>query len=311
MNNQIDFETHDIHPLMDTNHYWKEKPTEEEQPISIDYEMSNEAIFKKFPFISTILRDGFFWDKEKGTRDYVLFYDDMFFSHIQMTIPESVKNFVRLVVKGESFVAERYFKFKENTTVTELNVVEGLSLSSCVYECDKQIDLFIFEKEKNAKTKQDTIIVLNNEGSCANVTMAIKTQPEQKRDDYIEFQHYAKDTHSDVQYLSLNKGHVVSQANSLLDVNSQQSESYQDLKHILLNEKARSFSKPNLMIQNPNVMAKHGNNIGSIENNSLEYLQMRGIDKVRGQQIIQKSLMDNFIERHPYHQDIKEIFHDF
>lgn len=300
----------DINALMEVNHYWKERFPEAEGDVSPNYNLSNDELFKKFPFISTILRDGIFWDKTSGIRDYVLFYDDMFFSNVEILMPKGVKNFIRLVVKGENFEATRSFKFPDDIIITELNVAEDFSYSTSYYQCDKHMELFIFEKERNSRTKQNTIILLDKEGSCVDVTMAIKTQEGQKRDDYIEFQHYASDTASDVQYLSLNNGHVTSQANSLLSKVAKQSQSFQNLKHVLLSEKARSFSKPNLMIKNPDVMAKHGNNIGSLEDASLEYLQMRGIEKQQGQKIIQKSMMDNFIDKHPNHQNIKEIFYD-
>lgn len=298
--------------LMNPDHYWKERAIEQEYVINPKFDLTNSEILAKFPFITTIVRDCVFGKIPEDTlEEYVLYIDDGYVQDERAMFNSNVKNFIRLVVKGSPEKLQRTFHFRSDVTVTEINACEQMNYSTCSYECDGKLDLFIFEKERNSTTKQNTIIVLNKPDTQAFVTMAIKTQPGQKRDDYIEFQHTCHHTYSEVNYLALNDGIAISQANSLLDKVSRQSESYQNLKHILLSETAKSYAKPNLMIQNPDVMAKHGTNIGALDDNNLSYLQMRGIDKETGQLIIQRSLMEGVIEKHPHSQHIKDIYYDF
>lgn len=299
-----------IKALLNENHYWKEKLVENFEHK--EHFLSQEEIFKKFPFIDSILIDGIFYDFDESKQPtYVLYLDNLSQESLHIEFPSSVNNFIRLVTGTTSKKAYRHFNFHNDVNATEINTCSAINYSTCVYESSKNLSIFIFEKERDSATKQNTIVLMNKPDTNAFVTMAIQTQENQKRDDYIEFQHTSNRTYSEVNYLSLNKGQSVSQANSLLDVNSKQSASYQTLKHVLLNENAKSFSKPNLMIQNPDVMAKHGNNIGAINESNLEYLQMRGIDKETAKHIIQKSMIESFIEKHPNAQHIKDIFYDF
>lgn len=307
-------ELSNIVPLMNLDHYWKETFLDEQnQDVINPYDLSNQELFQKFPFLTHIYRDGVKWDNPSNKQDdeYILYYDDFFFEESEIFFTKKVKNFIRLVVQGNNFKRKNIFKFEGDVVVTELNNSENLNYSTTIYQCDGTLSLFIFEKERKSTTKQNTIVSLNKEGQKAFVNIVVQAQEGQKRDDYIEFQHTCKQTYSEVNYLCLNNGVVTSQANSLLDVASRQSESYQNLKHILLSEKAKSYAKPNLMIQNPDVMAKHGTNIGALNENSLEYLQMRGIDKETGKLIIQKSLIEGAIDKHPQAQHIKELYYDF
>lgn len=305
-------ETQTVNPLLNADYYWKEKQLDSVQTLSEEYNLSDEDIFKKFPFINSILRDGLFYDLSADKEPtYVLFIDDLSKETIELTFPSSVKDFIRIVVNTGSNRAYRHLKFSNDVNVTEINACSHVNYSTCIYESLKDLSIFIFEKERESFTKQNTIVLMNKPNTNAFVKIAIQTQEGQKRDDYIEFQHTSANTHSEVSYLSLNKGQVTSQANSLLDVNSRQSASFQNLKHVLLNEKAKSFSKPNLMIQNPDVMAQHGNNIGALNESNLEYLQMRGIDKDTARHIIQKNMIESFINQHPNAQHIKDIYYDF
>ena len=307
-------ELSNITPLMNADHYWKETPlSKHTQEVNNQYNLKNQEMFQKFPFLTHIYRDGIKWDNPNNKQDdeYILFYDDFSFQETEILFTKKVKNFIRLVVHSDNFKNKNIFKFEGDVVVTEINACEEVNYSTTIYHCDGTLSLFIFEKERESTTKQNTIVVLNKEGQKAFVNIVIQAQEGQKRDDYIEFQHSCKNTYSEVNYLCLNNGIVTSQANSLLDVASRQSESYQNLKHILLSEKAKSYAKPNLMIQNPDVMAKHGTNIGSLNENSLEYLQMRGIDKETGKLIIQKSLIEGAIDKHPQLKHIKELYYDF
>ncbi len=87
-------------------------------------------------------------------------------------------------------------------------------------------------------------------------------QKGQLQDDSINVIHSAN-SNSKIIYQSLNKGKVVSQVNSLVSKESIGCSTEQNLKHINLEKTAITNSKPNLMIYNNDIIASHGNSIGS------------------------------------------------
>lgn len=309
--------TKEITFLMDPDRFWKEREIETtlKEPI---FQMSNSEIFQKHHLITSIYRLGETKDhpgnphlgQKDNMPENILFIDDLNIEMADISFDGNIHHFIRLVVNSGAKAATRKFSFSKSVVITELNCSPNKSYSTCQYHCKEEAKIFIFEKNRDSITKQNTLVCLDTPHSKVDVQIAVETQPGQKRDDFIEFHHSSPETYSNVKYLSLNGGIATSQANSLLDKNSKQCESYQNLKHILLNEKAKSYAKPNLMILNPDVMAQHGNNFGAINDDDISYLLLRGISPERGKEIIQKSLMDGAIELHPEATFIKEFFYE-
>ena len=82
-------------------------------------------------------------------------------------------------------------------------------------------------------------------------------------------------------YKSLLGGEAVSEFNSMVmvDENATQSESQQLNRNIVLNEKARAFSRPQLKINTDDVKCNHGATVGQMSPIELAYLRSRGLDQ--------------------------------
>lgn len=65
----------------------------------------------------------------------------------------------------------------------------------------------------------------------------------------------------------------------------------QDLKNILLSEDAKIFSKPELEVSTDEVVAAHGSTIGALDEQSLFYLQSRGITLAQARDIMIESFI--------------------
>lgn len=128
-----------------------------------------------------------------------------------------------------------------------------------------------------------------------NLNSLINTQFNQTFDLSVEVLHQSL-TQSNIDFIGLNEGKLVSQINSIVPKNTHNCELHQHIKHILLNEKALSYSKPSLMISTPCV-ASHGNSIGSIPDDWMFFLNARGINSEKANEIIKNSLKLEFLNK--------------
>lgn len=126
-----------------------------------------------------------------------------------------------------------------------------------------------------------------------NLNSLINTQFNQTFDLSVEVLHKTS-TQSIIDFIGLNEGKLVSQINSIVPKNVHNCELHQHIKHILLNEKALSYSKPSLMISTP-CIASHGNSIGSIPDDWMFFLNSRGINSEHANTIIKNSLKNEFL----------------
>ncbi len=109
--------------------------------------------------------------------------------------------------------------------------------------------------------------------------------------DIVKVNHHFKCNQSDVTHRSIAKdqSQIFNNAKALVAVGADQSEIAQDLKNILLSEDAKIFSKPELEVYADEVVAAHGSTIGALDEQSLFYLQSRGIDIEQARDIMIES----------------------
>lgn len=109
--------------------------------------------------------------------------------------------------------------------------------------------------------------------------------------DLVEVNHYNKQNRSEVTHRSIanDQSQIFNNAKALVAPGADQSEIEQDLKNILLSENAKIFSKPELEVYADEVVAAHGSTIGALDEQSLFYLQSRGIDIEQAREIMIES----------------------
>lgn len=208
--------------------------------------------------------------------------------------------------KGHSIV-NIHSKNNLNLYYFSQNFTEQLSHQEISIENQGNINLFLLEREQEAKTKVDIQCNLF-QNSILNYNLLSKTQSKQLRDDTIEVIHKESNSKSYINYFSLNNGKSVSQVNTVIQEESLNCETHQNIKHILMSEKAQSFSRPNLMIYNPEVIATHGNNMGTFPKDNLIYLQQKGFTEEKAIEIIINSIILNYCNKTPYFEQFKKYF---
>jgi SUF system FeS cluster assembly, SufBD len=217
------------------------------------------------------------------------------------------ESLVRKTIKGIT-----HLKFKANAVYTNIiqNDSGGIFHQYLAFKNFKNTSCYFLQKDTDAKNKVNQKHYLSEEKAESNIFVLNKVQTKQLRDDFVEFEHSHSHTKSDIKYFSINGGKAVSQINSFIPKDVVECETHQHIKHILINDKAQSYSKPNLMIKNPNVIASHGNSIGSYNDDELFYLMQRGIDLDKAKKIVQDGIINQALESHPDYELVKGYFNE-
>lgn len=168
-------------------------------------------------------------------------------------------------------------------------------------------DFYKFEKPQISKNKVDIQINLQNHNHL-QLFFVGQLKEQQLHDNTIEVIHNGNYSTSLIEYLSLNGGKSVSQINSIIKEKTLGNNTQQKIKHILLNESAQSYSKPNLMIYTPDVIAAHGNSIGSFNTEDLFYLQQRGLEQEKAKSLITDSYLVSYFDKTHYTKQLHSLF---
>lgn len=158
-----------------------------------------------------------------------------------------------------------------------------------------QLNLYLTATKNNTFIKNNLLLNLF-ENSKVDTQVFINTVSQQLFDLTAEIVHKKSHTVSDISFMGLNEGKLVSQINSIIEPEIKECELHQHIKHILFNNEAMSYSKPSLMISTP-CIASHGNSIGSIPEDWLFYLQTKGVSPEQCLNIIKQSLTKSFIDK--------------
>lgn len=186
--------------------------------------------------------------------------------------------------------------------------------SNFVFNLSVPSNISFFQSEQKDTVLKNNVIVntlqntFTTEETKINVNYFHCISEKQLRDDSFEVNHLSKNFHSEINYFVLNKGTATSQINTYIAPFSSQSKSHQHLKHILLSDSAISFSKPNLMIENPDVESSHGNTMGGFNRDNLIYLQQRGLNEEKAKFILAQSAIDKASETPYFSEIIKNYF---
>lgn len=82
-----------------------------------------------------------------------------------------------------------------------------------------------------------------------------------------------------------------------VDKIAQKTDSYQLSKHLLIGDKAKAFTKPNLEVFADDVVASHGATISALNEEELFYLTSRGIAKEQAAILLKQGFLSFFLDR--------------
>jgi len=113
----------------------------------------------------------------------------------------------------------------------------------------------------------------------------------------VHCSHLAENTNSRQHYQGAceEKARASFEGQIYVDKVAQKTDSYQLSKHLLIGEKARGFSKPNLEVFADDVKASHGATISRLSEEELFYLQSRGISEKAAGSLLKQGFLSFFI----------------
>lgn len=167
-----------------------------------------------------------------------------------------------------NFISFNQFELASNTQVKSVNQHHGGALQHHMH--------LVNFNDVAAEFTMGTINKTNNNSNIA---------------DLVNVNHNFRDNQSDVTHRSIadDTSQIFTNAKAYVAVGADQSEIEQDLKNILLSPDAKIFSKPELEVYADEVVAAHGSTIGALDEQSLFYLQSRGISIKQAREIMIES----------------------
>jgi len=118
-------------------------------------------------------------------------------------------------------------------------------------------------------------------------------------DNYIQINHNSPYTVSNLNYkiIANQNSKSILFAKSIINENSFSSEAYQKNNNLILSDKARVHSNPQLEIYNDDVKCSHGSATGQIDDDAIYYMMTRGIDRQTAKKLILNSFINEIINQ--------------
>jgi Fe-S cluster assembly protein SufD len=276
--------------LIDKNHYFKrfKKPVENTFPHNDILQKSREEYISSLNLPFLFLNQSSELQIDNDVAFILLENADLFIEgHFKTLVIEDIStqnNKIDITSHSDSKI------IFINNPQTNLSIEKEISINNF-----NHLNLHLTAIKKNTFIKNNLLLNLFDY-SKVDTQIFINTLAQQLFDLTTEIVHKKSNTFSDINFIGLNEGKLVSQINSIIEANSKDCELHQHIKHILFNDDAMSYSKPSLMISTPCV-ASHGNSIGSIPEDWLFYLQTKGISPAQCLNIIKQSLTKTFIDK--------------
>lgn len=187
----------------------------------------------------------------------------------QITVKDSSHSFVEFTSKS--------------AMISTIVIEEGVDFKLDFYAHENTVVLLRCKIQKGASC------IINGYYSCSDMRNWI----------YIELLHEGEESQSDLNVLGYvsNKAHCVNDGLVQIGRGAKNSKGYQSMNNIILSNDAKIFSEPQLEIFNPNVECSHGCAIAPISEETLYYLQSRGITHEEGVRLLEDSMYVSFLER--------------
>ncbi len=181
-----------------------------------------------------------------------------------------------------NFFLEAYIEPNASLGFSRVQKSMNKSIKTSSFNChikkDAKLNLKLFNRERS---KEDIRIFLKEENACANVSGIIISSSKDESDVFCKIVHEASYTKSDQKWrlLSSEKGKTSINGKIRVNKGAKKSNASFSSKSLILNDRASSFSKPELEILEDDVKCKHGAAFGAIDKNIVFFMQSRGIKK--------------------------------
>jgi Fe-S cluster assembly protein SufD len=168
-----------------------------------------------------------------------------------------------------------------------------------------------FQLVDGGKLDRSNICVqLNGENARCNINSLALSKNNQHIDSNIIVNHNSPQTHSSqfVKSILFDTSTGVFNGRTVVHENAQKITAHQTNKNLLLSKKAKMNSNPQLEIYADDVKCSHGSTTGKIDEDTLFYLQSRGINKQDAMELMVIGFANEVLDKIP-HPELKKAIH--
>lgn len=200
----------------------------------------------------------------------------------------------------------------ERTNATTMRV-----MNTHVEQSEKSQVLIDDVTINNGRTRNNYYCALNGEEAHLDLDGLGILNQQQKLDNWSIMEHNVPNCHSDELFKYTLHDQAIGSFSGLIYVapNAQKTLAYQNNRNLLLSDKAKMFSKPQLEIYADDVKCSHGMTTGEINEAALFYMQQRGIPYAEAKLMLTIAFMDDVLEkiedeaiREKLYQEIEERY---
>ena len=165
------------------------------------------------------------------------------------------------------FVMQNEHNGAEHNSTYEIHLAAGATLN------------MVFVQLHGGVISNRIDVHLDGEHSECNLGGLYLTDAKQLMNNHIELVHHVPSCHSNQLFKGILQDEGTAKFYGLIKVeyDAQKTEAFQANHNLVLSEKARAFSKPQLEIYADDVKCSHGSTVGRLNEDELFYMQTRGI----------------------------------
>lgn len=143
----------------------------------------------------------------------------------------------------------------------------------------------------------DVIIDLDSEYSSANVNIITVANSDEKQIN-VRVNNNAKNTKGNITIKGIAKNKGICNINAVghVSVDCSGSENYQESRVLLLDEASRGEASPLLLIDHNDVLGGHSASVSRVDEESIYYLQTRGVSKIDAELILTHAFFQPFLD---------------
>lgn len=205
---------------------------------------------------------------------------------------------------SDSFVnISKSFLVKQNSNLSygEDSRASDTPIFNSIYskvKRDAVFDHFIFS-HGGPFTRSDVLVELTENGAHTGSYGLFTLDESRKSFHHTIIDHLSAHTTSEQLYKGIlqDTSHGVFDGQVLVRKDAQKVDSQQLNKNLVLGKASRVDSKPQLIIDADDVKCAHGSTIGQLEEDSLFYLQTRGISRTKGRSLLARAFAFDICEK--------------
>lgn len=177
--------------------------------------------------------------------------------------------------------------FLEPNSIIDLNIFEGEGNNAFLFNAVKVIQQRDSQFSSHTYTlcgklvRNDLHIDIEGENATTEVNGLYLPDREQHVDNNVLINHKVGNSYSSQFYRGIldNNATAVFTGKVYIFKNASKTNAFQKNNNIILSQHAKVHSKPQLIIENDDVVASHGSTVGQLDKEAIFYMQARGISK--------------------------------